>query len=64
MTNRCRQGCPNNEYIDRNWVCTGLDAAVISICQKMEHTSQKYNVPFRDVLRKVLEYHDEWETEE
>jgi hypothetical protein len=44
--------------------CTGLDAAVISICQKMEHTSQKYNVPFRDVLRKVLEYHDEWETEE
>lgn len=27
MINRCRQGCPNNEYIDRNWVCTAIDWA-------------------------------------
>jgi len=27
MTNRCRQGCPNNNYIDRNWVCTAIDWA-------------------------------------
>jgi len=44
--------------------CTGLDAICIDICHRMEHASQKYNVPFRGVLRKVLEYHDEWETEE
>ena len=27
MINKCRQGCQNNEYIDRNWVCTAIDWA-------------------------------------
>ncbi len=43
-------------------VCNN-DAAVISICQKMEHTAQKYDVSFMDVWKRVLEYHDEWESE-
>jgi len=44
--------------------CTGLDAVSIDICHRMEHASQKYNVSFMDVWRRVLEYHDEWENEE
>jgi len=26
--------------------------------------AQKYNVSFMDVWKRVLEYHDEWESEE
>lgn len=27
MKYKCRKGCQNKEYIDRNWVCTAIDWA-------------------------------------
>lgn len=40
--------------------CTGLDADMIEICQKVEYAMKKYDMSFEMVVAMVKGFHEEW----
>lgn len=43
-----------------NMTCTGADAALMDMCQKIEHISTKYDKPFMDCLNRIMQFHVDW----
>ena len=42
--------------------CTGLDADVVEICQKVEYAMRKYDMSFEMVVVMAKGFHEEWST--
>ena len=42
--------------------CTGLDADMVEICQKVEYAMRKYDLSFEMVVAMVKGFHEEWST--